>query len=142
MKFKAAITDNAPAGLVERLNAADTASLLMGRVVEVCLLVVRSDLGPATHYVQKTDTLVPVSNDVGLVVGLTMVSTTRNRSDQDFADALTAIEGIYAEILGEEMPMGSVAQLFVAIALDDEVEAPAHMGSRRTNLLETVPRWI
>ena len=142
MKFKAAVTANAPQELVQRLNSTATANLLMRRVVETCLHVRPSDLGPATHYVQKTDTLIPVGENVGLVVGLTMVSTMRTRSEQDFADALTAIEEIYAEILMEEMPQGSVAQLFVAIALDGEIEAPSHMGSRRTNLLETLPRWV
>lgn len=142
MKFKAAVTDNAPTRLLERLNSPATAKLLMERVVEVCLHVAPDDLGPATHYVQKTDTLIPVSEDVGLVVGLTMVSTMRTRSDQDFADALSVIEDIYAAILTEEVAKGSAAQLFVAIALDGEVEAPPHMGNRSTNLLETVPRWI
>jgi hypothetical protein len=142
MKFKAAVTENAPDGLLERLNAPATARLLMEQVVEACLHVAPSVIGPATHYVQKSDTLIPVSKDVGVVVGLTMVSTMRTRSDQDFADALGAIEDIYAEILTVEMPVGSAAQLFVAIALDGEVEAPPHMGGRSTNLLETVPRWV
>jgi len=142
MKFKAAVTDNAPAGLLERLNSPATAKLLMERVVQSCLHVASGDLGPATHYVQKSDTLIPVSDDVGVVVGLTMVSTMRNRSDQDFAEALTAIDEIYGEILVQEIDKGLTAQLFVAIALDGEVEAPPHMGGRSTNLLETEPRWI
>jgi hypothetical protein len=142
MKFKAAVTENAPDGLLERLNAPATARLLMERVVESCLHVAPSGIGPATHYVQKSDTLIPVGEEVGVVVGLTMVSTVRTRSDQDFADALAAIEEIYAAILADEIAEGAAAQLFVAIALDGEVEGPAHMGSRRTNLLETEPRWI
>jgi hypothetical protein len=142
MKFKAAVTENAPGQLVERFNSAETARLLMERVVEGCLHVASDDLGPATHYVQKTDTLVSVSEHVGVVVGLTMVSTMRTRSDQDFADALEVIDQVYAEILADEIAEESVAQLFVAIALDGEVEAPAHMGGRRTNLLETMPRWV
>jgi hypothetical protein len=142
VKFKAAVTANASVSLVERLNASQTVRLLMEKVVEECLHVSPKDLGPATHYVQRTDTLIPLDDRVGVVVGLTMVSTMRTRSDQDFADALSAIEEIYAGILEDEIASGSSAQLFVAIALDGEVEAPQHMAGRRTNLLETAPRWV
>jgi hypothetical protein len=142
MKFKAAVTDNAPSGLISRLNSSETAELLMKRVVEGCLHVAQSDVGPATHYVQKTDSLISTGKHVGVVVGLTMVSTMRTRSDQDFANALSTIEEIYSEILKREIAPKQVAQLFVAIALDGEVEAPEHMGGRRTNLLETMPCWV
>ena len=142
MKFKAAVTDNAPQRLMERLNSRKTASMLMERVVVKCLHVLESELGPATHYVQRTDTLIAFSEDVGVVVGLTMVSRKRTRSDQDFADALRAIEAIYEEIIAAEVPREAKAQLFVAIALDGDVEAPLHMGGKRTNLIETEPKWI
>jgi hypothetical protein len=142
MKFKAAVTDNASSVLIARLNSPQTAQTLMERVVEGCLHVLPDDIGPATHYVQKTDSLISIGEHVGAVVGLTMVSTIRTRSDQDFADALAVMEEIYSEILTNEIAVGEVAQLFVAIALDGEVEGPVHMGERRTNLLETVPRWI
>jgi hypothetical protein len=142
MKFKAAITDNAPEKLIRRLDDMATASLLMQRVVVECLHVAAADLGPATHYVQATDRLIALSQDVGVVVGLTMVSKQRTRSDQDFEDALLAIESVYAEIVASEMPRGRRAQLFVAIAIDGDVEAPLHMRGRRTNLIETEPKWI
>jgi len=142
MKFKAAVTDNAPQGVMERLNSRETASSLMERVVIKCLHVSKEDLGPATHYVQRTDTLIAFSEDVGVVVGLTMVSKKRTRSDEDFADALHAIEAVYEEVIAEEMPRGTKAQLFVAIALDGDIEAPRNMGGKRTNLIETEPKWI
>src|SRR5262245_32688909 len=136
VKFKAAVTDNAPQRLVERLNSREIASLLMEQVVAKCLHVGEAEIGPATHYVQRTDRLIPYSEDVGVVVGLTMVSRKRTRSDQDFADALRAIEIVYEEAIASEMPPGAKAQLFVAIALDGDVEAPLHMGGKRTNLIE------
>jgi len=71
-----------------------------------------------------------------------MVSKKRTRSDQDFADALRAIEAAYEEVIEAEMPKGAKAQLFVAIALDGHVEAPGHMGNKSTNLIETEPKWI
>jgi len=142
MKFKAAVTDNAPQRLIERLNSREIASLLMEQVVVKCLHVSEAEIGPATHYVQRTDRLIPFSEDVGVVVGLTMVSKKRTRSDQDFADALHAIEAIYEEALAKEMARGTKAQLFVAIALDGDIEAPFHMGGKRTNLVETEPKWI
>jgi hypothetical protein len=142
MKFKAAITDNAPDRLMGKLNDREIASLLMERVVVKCLHVDKAELGPATHYVQRTDKLVALSNDIGVVVGLTMVSKKRTRSHQDFADALQAIEAVYETIIAAEMPRGTKAQLFVAIALDGDVEAPVHMGGKRTNLIETEPKWI
>ena len=114
----------------------------MQNVVVQCLNVETSELGPATHYVQKTDKLVALSDDVGVVVGLTMVSKKRTRSDEDFAGALRAIEAIYEEAVRSEVPAGTRAQLFVAIALDGDIEAPAHMGGKRTNLIETEPKWI
>jgi hypothetical protein len=82
------------------------------------------------------------SVDKRVVVGLTMVSKRRIRSDQDFADALRAIEAVYDEVIAVETPRGKKAQLFVAIALDGDVEAPLHMGSKRTNLIETEPKWV
>lgn len=142
MKFKAAITDNAPQKLIDRLDSHTTAALLMKLVVVECLHVLPTDLGPATHYVQATDRLIALSDDVGVVVGLTMVSKQRTRSDQDFEDALRSIESVYAEVVASEMPAGSRAQLFVAIAIDGDVEPPLHMRARRTNLIETEPRWI
>lgn len=142
MKFKAAITDNAPVRLLKRLDDRETAELLMAKVVQGCLHVNHQDLGPATHYVQKSDSLIALTDDIGVVVGLTLVSKMRSRSDQDFADALDAIEHIYEKIVREEVQRGRRAQLFVAIALDGDVEAPRHMGGRQTNLLETVPKWI
>ncbi len=142
MKFKAAVTDNAPRGLVDRLNSRETAALLMEHVVRECLHVSAQEIGPATHYVQRTDVLVSLSDDVGVVVGLTLVSKKRTRSDQDFADALGAIERVYESVISEEIAEGTRAQLFVAIALDGDVEAPTHMGGRRTNLLETDAKWI
>ena len=142
MKFKAAITDNAPPKLIDRLDSPTTAALLMKRVVRDCLHVAAADLGPATHYVQATDRLIALSQDVGVVVGLTMVSKQRTRSDQDFEDALRAIEAIYEDVIAAEMPAGSRAQLFVAIAIDGDVEPPLHMRGRRTNLIETEPKWV
>lgn len=142
MKFKAAVTDNAPQQLVERLNSRAVALTLIKHVVQKCLHVVEAEIGPATHYVQRTDRLIAFSEDVGVVVGLTMVSKKRTRSDQDFADALRAIEAVYEEAIGQEMPRGTKAQLFVAIALDGDVEPPLHMGGKRTNLIETEPKWI
>ena len=142
MKFKAAVTLNAPERLIERLNGPETASALMRDVVVACLNVDPSEVGPATHYVQVTDRLVPLIDDVGVVVGLTMVSKKRTRSDQDFADALSAIERIYEEAISAELPRGLKAQLFVAIALDGEIESPSHMGGKATNLIETEPKWI
>lgn len=142
MKFKAAITENAPSGLIERLDSRETASLLMERVVVQCLHVAPGELGPATHYVQQTDRLISMSEDIGVVVGLTMVSKKRTRSDQDFANALYAIERIYEELIVSELPSGTKAQLFVAIAIDGDIESPPHMQSRRTNLIETDPKWI
>ena len=142
MKFKAAITDNAPQRLIDRLDSRETAALLMDRVVVECLHVAVTNLGPATHYVQATDRLISIISDVGVVVGLTMVSKQRTRSDQDFENALRAIEGVYEHIVASEMPKGTRAQLFVAIAIDGDIEAPPHMHARRTNLIETEPRWV
>jgi hypothetical protein len=142
VKFKAAVTGNAPQGLFERLNSGEIVALLMDRVVVRCLHVRVEELGPATHYVQRTDVLTAFSEDIGVVVGLTMVSRKRTRSDQDFADALLAIESIYESIIATEIPRGARAQLFVAIALDGDIEAPLYMGGKRTNLIETEPKWI
>ena len=142
MKFKAAVTDNAPQRLIDKFNSPNIASLLMERVVVRCLHVTEAELGPATHYVQWTDRLISLSEDIGVIVGLTMVSKKRTRSDQDFADALSAIEAIYEEIIAEGVSAGTRAQLFVAIALDGDIEGPLHMGSKRSNLIETEPKWV
>ncbi|MBI4054052.1 MAG: hypothetical protein HY397_01845 [Candidatus Doudnabacteria bacterium] len=142
MKVKAAAYSNLPAALIAVLDHPEFGSRIVTEVIVGKLHVPPGSLGPATHYVQCTDPLVPLFLDHGLVVGFTMLSATRTRSAQDFENAMFALEGIYEEALRGLTPMGMRTQLFVALSLDDKIDPPAHMGQKSTNLIETVPRWI
>lgn len=142
MKFKAAITYNASRELFALSNDPNFGKRLMYEVVVDCLHVPPKNLGPATHYLQVSDLLVPIFSGVGLVVGFTMLSCARTRSDQDFENAMLATERIYKEAVLRMMPRGTKTQLFVALSLDDKIAPPAHMGMKPTNLIETIPTWI
>ena len=143
MKFKLTATDDMPYSLIVESNRPSFAAHLKKEVIEGCLHVKPDDIGPATHYLQHTDLLVPTEDSprklYGAVVGFTMLSVTPHRAQTWFHDAMWKTQAIYRQLLRSHMPLGSDTELFVALALDDRIHPPAHMGTEKKNLIETVP---
>lgn len=133
MKLKAVVSRNLPPELLEALNSSEVADTFRDIVVEY-LNVRPSDFGPATHYVQETDMVVPMSNgQTGIEIMLSKVSLSPRRSAQSFRDTLEAFKKFYIALIQRHLPEGEKTQLFCVLALDGPVKFP---GEEPTSLVE------
>ena len=143
MKLKAVVYEDAPKGLIERLNG-----IRYTVFIEVLqpILHVPKDFGPADFYVQQCDfctrdTHQP-SNEHMCVVGLSNVSgptIARSRSINAYYEARARLQDIYTDIWEAFLPRGERCQLYVSIALDSPISDP---NGRATTLAEGPTEWV
>lgn len=139
MKLKAAASRNLPASLLEAMNSRELV-LQFHVIIADRLSVNLEDIGPATHFVQETDLTIPLDeNKRGINVALTMVSTNRYRSSENFAQTLRDIRLLYAGMIQRHIPVGQGVQLFCVLALDGEIEG---FDGKPTRLLEMAPEFV
>lgn len=124
MKLKAVIPDNFPEALVRALN--NVRLSVMERVIGPHLH--RPDFGSAEFYVQKCDEVSGETHAPMCEVRLTGVSLTTDRCHDDFYNARTEIERIYAEILAAHLSPRTEVQLMVSIMLDQPLGALINNG--------------
>lgn len=139
MKVKAAVTKGIPEQVVETLNSPELAQLVFTKVAQKHLRV--GKMGPAEFYVQECDLAVSCDKSLGCEVRLTGVSRNRYRSEQDFYDALNALEKEYRKAIENSLPARSDKriQLFCVLMLDGFITTP---DGKETNMLETEPIWL
>lgn len=139
MKLKCAATSNLPPALLLALDSAEVVEAFDSIIIR-CLHVKWQDIGPATHFVQETDKTIPRRNgEGGINVAFTMVSNNRFRSDEDFAQALRAIEDLFAGFIHAHVPQGQKVQLFCVLQTERDIEG---FDGKPVRLLETDPVWI
>lgn len=140
MKLKAVATSTLPQSLINAMNSSDMADDFWA-VLREHLHVPREELGPATHYVQETDLIVPPSNGVlGVEVTVSKVSLSDRRSAQDFKNALNAIQAHYADLIRTYVHRSSrQVQLFCVLVLDGPIK---FTGEEPTSLIELPPIMV
>lgn len=148
MKLKSTATDNLPPATQAALDLAVLLRWYLKDIAMVCLKVPRDKLGPAGHFVQKTDFSIsaedfvinPRYGNMGIFVGFTMISKTRTREDECFFQALDAIVTHFVDLIKTTVAKGYYVELFVGEVVDKEVETRDHQLTRMPEMPDSV--WI
>ena len=140
MKLKATGTRTLPQELFDAFDSPDTDEAFCQRIAIKHLHVRPEEIGPATHYVQESDRIVPRKDGtLAVEVTLSKVSVNWHRSVSNFHNALQEIKEIYSELIRRHVPRGTVVQLFCTLQLDEKIPG---LDGKLTNLLEIGPFWI
>src|SRR5262249_45216538 len=121
VKLKAAISNGAPALVIEAFGSHDFTVRFLKEVVGDAFGVENPIDRPAEYYVQQPDITIQGGETIGIEVRLTGVSR-GTRSPKVFHNALKALVGLVKETAAASMPIGSKAQVFIVMMIDDEVE--------------------
>lgn len=139
MKVKAAITEGVPQKLIEAIDSADTARQIFVLLAHN-LRTAEGELGPATHYMQKSDQTIQVwPGKFGCEVRVSGVSVTYRRAPVDFWNAVSELHKFLKELIEKTVPKGTKIQLFAALMLDNPVR---DAQGNQTTLLESTPEWV
>ncbi|MDO8633378.1 MAG: hypothetical protein Q7K38_02440 [Candidatus Wildermuthbacteria bacterium] len=139
MKVKAAITEGAPEALMQAIDSPATARQIFALLARD-LRVKQKDLGPATHYMQRSDrTIQAWPGKLGCEMRVSGVSVTPHRAPVDFWNAVDDLHKFLKSLIVRTAPKGTKIQLFVAIMLDSPIRDPQN---QMTTLLESTSEWV
>lgn len=140
MKLKAAITDGAPAGLIEAFGSKQFAIDFLNEVVIDVFKADCPGMRPAEFYVQKPDITIGINTCWGVELRLTGVSR-GGRAAHVFHQALKALKKLAKRTILKHLPEGEDVQIFVVLMIDGDVETSPGSGTY-TSVLETEPVWV
>ena len=141
MKLKAAISDGAPQELIMAYGSRDFAQRFLADVVGKVFGAENPDTRPAEYYVQTPDQTVQVHERlIGVEVRLTGVSR-EGRAASVFHRALEALDELVTVTAVANLQVGQIAQIFVVMMLDKEVETAPGSGIY-SNVLEANPKRV
>ncbi len=110
MKVKAAITEGAPEILVVAMDDPET-GLQIFAILAHELRIAQDELGPATHYMQRSDRTIEVwPGKFGCEVRVSGVSVTYRRAPVDFWNAVTNLHTFLKNLIEKTVPRATMEE--------------------------------